>query len=63
MPGEIVPASQNIVEPVGQEQAKKLTKLVLEFERAGACEGASYSLALCLFPALIGSGEKRKIHL
>ena len=42
---------------------KKLMLLVHEFEKAETSEGASYALALCLFPALIGSSPKKKIRL
>ena len=42
---------------------KKLLVLVREFEEAGTSAGAPYSMALCLFPALIGRGPKKKIRL
>jgi DNA-binding transcriptional ArsR family regulator len=42
---------------------KKLIQFAREFERAETPEGNPYSIALCLFPALIGRGPKRKIHL
>jgi DNA-binding transcriptional ArsR family regulator len=42
---------------------KKLTLLVREFEQSETPEGDPYSIALCLFPALVGNGPKRKIRL
>jgi DNA-binding transcriptional ArsR family regulator len=42
---------------------KQLLLLISEFEQAETPDGDPYSLALCLFPALVGSGPKRKIHL
>jgi DNA-binding transcriptional ArsR family regulator len=42
---------------------KKLILLVRDFEKAETSDGDPYSIALCLFPALVGNGPKRKIHL
>jgi len=42
---------------------KKIMLLVHEFEQSGTPEGDPYSIALCLFPALIGKGPKKKIRL
>lgn len=42
---------------------RKLILLVHEFEQSETREGDPYSIALCLFPALVGNGPKRKIQL
>jgi DNA-binding transcriptional ArsR family regulator len=42
---------------------KKLMLLVREFEQAEVPDGDPYSIALCLFPALVGIEPKKKIYL